>query len=81
LADLTGARLELEYELSAEMETTAAAQERALSGDEMADILLNEFGGVEVSGDKPADVTESATSDEGPSAVDGPDTDGATSGP
>ncbi|MSW87779.1 MAG: DNA polymerase III subunit gamma/tau [Actinobacteria bacterium] len=81
LADLTGARLELEYELSEAMETTAAAQERALSGDEMADILLNEFGGVEVSGDKPADVTESAPSDEGPSAVDGPDTDGATSGP
>jgi len=48
LLTVTGARLEVEYELSAELETAASVAERNLSGNEVADVLLSEFGGVEI---------------------------------
>ncbi len=45
---VTGCRLEIEYELSASVEIPEAPGEQPLSTDEVADILVNEFGGVEV---------------------------------
>ena len=45
---ITGCKLEIEYELSASVEIPEAPAEQPLSGDEVADILVNEFGGVEV---------------------------------
>ncbi len=58
---VTGCKLEIEYELSESVEIPEAPAEQTLSGDEVADILVSEFGGVEV---EPAPSEPSA----GPSA-------------
>jgi DNA polymerase-3 subunit gamma/tau len=63
---ITGCKLELEYELSASVEIPEAPGEQPLSTDEVADILVNEFGGVEVG---PATPEPGA----GPSAASDPD--------
>lgn len=49
---ITGCRLEIEYELSASVEIPEAPGEQPLSTDEVADILVSEFGGVEVEPDE-----------------------------
>ena len=45
---ITGCRLEIEYELSASVEIPEAPGEKPLEPDEVADILVSEFGGIEV---------------------------------
>ncbi len=50
---ITGCRLEIEYELSTSVEIPEAPGEQPLSTDEVADILVNEFGGVEVDSSQP----------------------------
>ena len=57
---ITGCRLEIEYELSASVEIPEAPGEQPLSEDQLADVLLNEFGGVEVDSSAPASPSEPA---------------------